>query len=272
MDGSREDARRHYERLQTFLNDPATPAFTWRTTPSVWSLPLAAGLALLGVTLLGRGAKRPTSISLVFDASARTVAVKARYLGILPRRTRWSLAQVKRVKVEREKERRFTDPKSHPGHRVARIRIEYLTGAVGVLTPWLPDGPLHDWMADELRLAAGLAPAEARAESELIPTTAVPSPHAYRRALKWWLTTVVVISTVGFGVQWIATRDQGTLEIHCDHRCRFEGMDCRPGGSVAGSYDPGRYVIEVFDPKAPGGWRPEAAEVRRAHTTVFHCR
>jgi hypothetical protein len=81
-----------------------------------------------------------------------------------------------------------------------------------------------------------------------------------------------VLSALGFGIQLLVTRDQGTLEIHCHHRCRFQGMDCRPGGAVSGSYDPGQYEIEVFDPKAPGGWRLERARVERDKTTVFRCR
>lgn len=92
------------------------------------------------------------------------------------------------------------------------------------------------------------------------------------KVLKWWLATIVVVSVVGFGIEFVSTAGDGRLHVHCDERCRFEGADCRPGGELAMSREPGDRVIEVFDPDHEGGWRPVTVTVRKGETTTFRCR
>ncbi|MDQ3038052.1 MAG: hypothetical protein M3Y87_37005, partial [Myxococcota bacterium] len=92
------------------------------------------------------------------------------------------------------------------------------------------------------------------------------------RAYTGFAVLLTICTLLGFTIENVNARRTGRLEIVCTERCRFEGMDCLPGGMIAGRYDPGVQTIEVADPAAPGGMRAVQAPIVLGHRTVFECR
>lgn len=64
----------------------------------------------------------------------------------------------------------------------------------------------------------------------------------------------------------------GRFELICVERCLYDGMECLPGGRIAGRYAPGDRVVQVADPGAPTGLRALRVPVVLGHVTVFECR
>jgi hypothetical protein len=87
---------------------------------------------------------------------------------------------------------------------------------------------------------------------------------------------VGVIAVVAIGgqvaLELYAHMAQGFLEVRCSHRCRFDGAECLPGGSYRMSLDPGRYMLEVFDPSQASGWRPVPFQIEQGAAVSIECR
>jgi hypothetical protein len=69
----------------------------------------------------------------------------------------------------------------------------------------------------------------------------------------------------------VASRVQGTLVLECRTRCRFQGAECLPGGSVRMSLDEGTYPIEIWAPAGPDRWLPRTLAITTGATTRFVC-
>lgn len=73
-------------------------------------------------------------------------------------------------------------------------------------------------------------------------------------------------------VSWHARRTQGRLEVQCTHRCRFQGMDCLPGGSFEMTLDPGTYRIELWSPGGADPWQPRTFTIAVGETRQVECK
>jgi hypothetical protein len=69
----------------------------------------------------------------------------------------------------------------------------------------------------------------------------------------------------------VASRTQGTLDLECRTRCRFQGGECLPGGSLRSTLDPGDYTIEVWTASGAERWQPRTFTIARGETTRFVC-
>ena len=69
----------------------------------------------------------------------------------------------------------------------------------------------------------------------------------------------------------VSARTQGTLELECRGRCRFQGGECLPGGSVSMALDPGSYSVEVWTPQTEPPWTGRPVTIRVGEVTRFDC-
>lgn len=124
-------------------------------------------------------------------------------------------------------------------------------------------------VAKRLARELGLAPPSPTAP----PSSAAASE---RRRLPRSVIVLGAVVAVAIAAQLVVPRlvqrDHGTLVLDCRTRCRFQGMECLPGGSVEMSLPAGSHAIEVWAPDAPGGWRPEQIPIRVGERIQFVCR
>ena len=69
----------------------------------------------------------------------------------------------------------------------------------------------------------------------------------------------------------VASRVQGTLILECTQRCRFQGLECLPGGSSRQTLDEGTYEIEVWAATGSALWVPRSFQITTGETTTFVC-
>lgn len=97
------------------------------------------------------------------------------------------------------------------------------------------------------------------------------SPRTPRRTLLLFAGVIVAGALVSALIGAGSSRTQGTLELECRTRCRFQGMECLPGGSVQMSLEPGAHTIEVWTATGSERWTPKQATIRIGETTRFVC-
>ncbi len=104
--------------------------------------------------------------------------------------------------------------------------------------------------------------------------TAGPDPQArlQRRVVIGVLGGVAVLVIVFTIVETLHQRGKGWVQVECVHRCKVEGMDCRPSGSVGSWQPPGTYTVEAYDPDAPTGWTPVSVEVEVGKRVRLECK
>jgi hypothetical protein len=100
-----------------------------------------------------------------------------------------------------------------------------------------------------------------------LPTLPRSIPRRWKIILGLFLFATTASGIVGL----YASRTQGTIEIDCQGRCRFENMECLPGGSVAMSAEPGTFRIETWAPDSAEHWKPNDVQIRAGATTKFVC-
>lgn len=69
----------------------------------------------------------------------------------------------------------------------------------------------------------------------------------------------------------VASRVQGTLVLECKQRCKFQGLECLPGGSSRQTLDEGTYTIEVWAASGSALWIPKQFQITTGETTTFVC-
>jgi hypothetical protein len=85
------------------------------------------------------------------------------------------------------------------------------------------------------------------------------------------LGAVVAIGGAQLALMFIASRVQGTLILECKQRCRFQGMECLPGGSSRQTLDEGTYDIEVWSSSGSALWTTKSFQITTGETTTFVC-
>jgi hypothetical protein len=116
----------------------------------------------------------------------------------------------------------------------------------------------------------GLFPPE-----RLVPRDA-GNPELSAETKRWrniFIVAFLVLAVLGGVVAYVVSdRTQGTLELECQTRCRFQGAECLPGGSRLSPLDPGDYTIEIWTATGEAKWRPEHFTIRVGETTRFVCK
>lgn len=105
-----------------------------------------------------------------------------------------------------------------------------------------------------------------------------PPPTQPAPSVAWWRRPPFMLATViGLGglaqvaLLLHASHAQGTLELDCRARCRFQGAECLPGGNVSMALEPGDYTVDVWSPHGEALWAPRTATVRIGERTRFVC-
>lgn len=145
-------------------------------------------------------------------------------------------------------------------------------------------GEQVEFLLRDGRAGAGPHQRVARKLGELlsVPVDLGPDPEAPQwklpklpRAipLGWKLFGAFILLTivVSSAVSWFGARSQGTLEVECKGRCRFENMECLPGGSVTMGLSPGTYTIETWAPDSATKWKANEVVVELGRTRKFVC-
>jgi hypothetical protein len=130
----------------------------------------------------------------------------------------------------------------------------------------LPGANVHEQLATELREIFGLAP-----KSQ--PTAAAPmtSFAAYKPILAMFAFATIASIVGNLVLRARANKSEGTLEVTCTNRCKFQGMECMPGGSLGSTLKPGDYAFEVFDASSPTQWTTRTVTIEVGKTTRFAC-
>jgi hypothetical protein len=231
---------------------------------------LWAPFLVLSGMLVRAGARGGARVTLRVDALRRRALVREHRLLRAPRERDVDLADARAAGVEVERS----------PHWLSHLP----TGALleGCVVVRAEDGATHALFGPRFNVRAQARAARRLAElleierepvaglDHALPPASAGWPNA--RTYVLFATTIVLVALAGFTVQILATRSEGRLELRCTSACRFEGLECLPGGSISGSYPPGERVVEVADASAPGGHRTVRVPVRVRHRTVFECR
>jgi hypothetical protein len=82
---------------------------------------------------------------------------------------------------------------------------------------------------------------------------------------------VLALAATSAVLLYLGNRGKGTLALECKTRCRFDSMECLPGGSSEMALDPGTYTIEVWASSGSALWLPRTFEIVEGETTPFVC-
>jgi hypothetical protein len=85
------------------------------------------------------------------------------------------------------------------------------------------------------------------------------------------VAALVVIAGIQAAIMFIAGKVQGTLVLECKQRCRFDGIECLPGGSSRQTLDEGTYQIEIWASSGSALWIPKQFQITKGETTRFVC-
>jgi hypothetical protein len=96
----------------------------------------------------------------------------------------------------------------------------------------------------------------------------------WKKRKKYVLAVVaglVVIAGIQLVIMLVAGAVQGTLVLECKQRCRFDGIECLPGGSSRQTLDEGTYQIEIWASSGSALWIPKQFQITKGETTTFVC-
>lgn len=112
------------------------------------------------------------------------------------------------------------------------------------------------------------------APAAVAETPAPTNPHAkmQRRVMFGVLGTVLGLGAVFTVVELLHQRGKAWVHVKCVHRCKVEGMDCRPPGEVGSWQSPGTYTVQAYDPDAPGGWTDVSIELAEGDNVTLECK
>ncbi len=84
--------------------------------------------------------------------------------------------------------------------------------------------------------------------------------------------TVAALAIGGVVIALAATsRTQGTLELQCNQRCRFQEFECLPGGRLSTTLPPGDYLIETWSQDRSEPWKKHTVTIRVGQRQRFVC-
>lgn len=135
-------------------------------------------------------------------------------------------------------------------------------------------GPWWSWLAAIAALAGALGVGVHRHRHYTPPPKVKSARGAFarKRVIVFGLAIGVALIGVQLGIMYFANKSQGTLELVCEQRCKFQEMECLPGGKVTQMLDPGTYTIEIWASSGSALWIPKQFEIAVGETTQFVCR
>jgi hypothetical protein len=137
---------------------------------------------------------------------------------------------------------------------------------VAITEEILPGTKVHEKLAMELREILGLAPKSIPREARSSSSWTLPIGGIV------FVFVAIVASVVGNLALRAGKRvSEGTLEVTCTNRCKFQGMECMPGGSWGSTLPPGDYSFEVYDATSPTQWTTRTVTIKKGETTQFAC-
>ena len=163
--------------------------------------------------------------------------------------------------------------------RATLARASLFFGGDGATFSFNDHGSKYAWLAALLVFGASIAfgveqwrkgPGPARAAA---PAAVTPEAYAKARKKVWIIVGLTVLLVLGQGLFFffLADKDEGTLELECRARCRFQGMECLPGGSMSTTLAPGDYPIEIWASSGQALWLPRRFTIKVGETTKFRC-
>lgn len=122
-------------------------------------------------------------------------------------------------------------------------------------------------------IAAGVLAVRAKRKREVYraPEQTRADWQKRRKYLALGAGAVVVIAGAQLLLMFVASRVQGTLVLECKQRCKFQGLECLPGGSSRQTLDEGTYPIEVWASSGSALWIPKTFTITTGETTTFVC-
>ncbi|HEY4157141.1 MAG TPA: hypothetical protein VGM29_03555 [Polyangiaceae bacterium] len=285
-----EQATLERDRVRAFLADDAELALSREHRPGLGAFAAVAGVFAIGFGVLVNAFWCAGSLHLRVDRAKAEIFVWRTLFGL--RRGalgRFPLQGVVDVRLERGAIRDGLRTRGQLPETGARLLLVSAEGSAQALTPdCLPGLDAFGRGLDELRSALGLVARVPEARDPAAPDTDhgslvaraegswFGSSNLGKLARNRWLQGYLVVITLsllaGALMNAHASKVQGTLEIQAESRCKFDGAEILPGGSLSMTLDPRRYTIEVFDPRAPDHWQTQSFEITRGVTTRVHCR
>jgi hypothetical protein len=104
-----------------------------------------------------------------------------------------------------------------------------------------------------------------------VPGAPPRTPLLARREVRFFLAVLAVAVVGQIVLMIVASTTQGTLVLECRTRCRFQGGECLPGGSLRTTLDPGEHTIEVWAATGDAHWQPRTFSIAVGEVTTFAC-
>jgi hypothetical protein len=260
------------------------------------------GIAFLGLVLIWL-LWEVSPLWLHFNPSTRVLSVVPTWLGVPLAIKTYNLTGASEVRVNELPRALSSQRAPESGYRVTCTVGDRL---INIPRGLRPAGNSHQDLVDWLRAVLGLQIANLP-ESESLPqpeSESLPEPESLaplppqqpssppsqrvvpvagqwldflpssnlRRKIAYGLGVLTIGAIVLGGVFLYINATEGTLEVTCAHRCRFQGTDCFPGGEFQLTLAPGRYVIDIWRPELKSSWEPHAIDIVVGQTVRFTCR
>lgn len=92
-----------------------------------------------------------------------------------------------------------------------------------------------------------------------------------KKYVLYGLGGAALVGGIQLAIMLVAGKLQGTLVLECKQRCRFQGIECLPGGSSRQTLDEGSYPIEIWATSGAALWIPKTVQITKGETTTFVC-
>jgi hypothetical protein len=241
-----DEAMARQTRLEEFFEKGAETrvAERWATGPAAKLMLLALALFAAVAAIVGIKKSLPLRVELVGDSLR------------VGRKRDIDVSSATRVRVDR-------DP---PPKELAKVVIETTRAEHALLSEGRGGIRAHQNTARKL---AKLLSIEADVGPEAAPW--IRLPKKVPRSFYWVVGGTLALSAIGGLITVVASRTQGTIEIDCIGRCRFDNMECLPGGKVSMSVPPGNFVIETWAPDEPTHWKKHTVPIQVGVKQTFVC-
>ena len=290
-DTTREEAAAQFQVIRRFFEDESIETLNAKKSSNRASLLMGGGLCLGAMLLFASFLAALRRVTVTLEPGGRWIAItRHRWLGSSTARVYSS--EVAAVGLQRGTVRRLFPKRGERLDQPAvRVVLEKRDGsAVPLNVKHHVDEDMQRDGARRLELFLGLgaeteAVVEARASevteqdsAEIhepvvgdLPSSPAKKPRAVLAKRLAFYLPFIAIAVGGAVMTMVTATGQGTLVVKCTHRCRMGPVECLPGGSFQGTYDPGEYAIEVWDPERPDNWEPRRVLVKKGETTRFEC-
>jgi hypothetical protein len=286
-----DEAQEPLAELKELLQQGGRKSFWIGHPESVSAKRVAFGLGLLAGLALTWLIWEMSPLWLHFNSTTRVLSVVPTWLCVPLSVKTYNLTGASDVRVT-ELPRVLSSTRSpESGYRVTcTVGDELINIARGLR----PASNSHQRLVDWLRAALGLERAslpQSQSQSQPQPqlqSQPQPQPPLDRSVARRWLnyirasnvrltiTLVLVVLAILVIAErvaiWHINATQGWLDVTCAHRCRFQGMECFPGGEFQYALDPGRYTVEVWNPQIESLWEPRTIDIVVGQTVRFTCR